>query len=162
MTRPRKVARFVLFSALILATTLIGGEATAQGDDNSTLKVEVLNNGLEETWASNGKPNATTDDSISGLVDLLKAQKKFEDNTKNGFINQDVLTDGWKPSLEAYATSDDLVYVFGSMLHEILSNMTFYGADFLLTDVLEIFQLDNVVTADGIIAFLGFLACNIV
>merc|ERR1711904_760877 len=150
VTRPRKVARFVLFSALILATTLIGGEATAQGDDNSTLKVEVLNNGLEETWASNGKPNATTDDSISGLVDLLKAQKKFEDNTKNGFINQDVLTDGWKPSLEAYATSDDLVYVFGSMLHEILSNMTFYGADFLLTDVLEIFQLDNVVTADGI------------
>jgi len=150
VTRPRKVVRFVLFSALILATTLIGGEATAQGDDNSTLKVEVLNNGLEETWASNGKPNATTDDSISGLVDLLKAQKKFEDNTKNGFINQDVLTDGWKPSLEAYATSDDLVYVFGSMLHEILSNMTFYGADFLLTDVLEIFQLDNVVTADGI------------
>jgi len=100
----------------------------------------------------------TTEATARDMENLQQAQDKLESEASMDLIDVSALpyygnasVEVWMPPLESYLLGeDDLTTVFGAVLHEILSNMTFYGADVLLEDILQIYQLDQVITPLGV------------
>merc|ERR1712176_937410 len=123
----------------------------------------VVSEELRGVWEESGKPNISAYETQEGWDRLLRAVRDFDEAKKEGFVNPAALgfSDDpsiklWKPDLETLyykgwdkAQTDDLTALFGTVIHEILSNMTLYGGDVLLTDILQLYGLEDVLTAEG-------------
>jgi hypothetical protein len=124
----------------------------------------VVSEDLRGVWEENGKPNVTAYETQEGWDQLLTAVRDFEEAKQQGFVNPQAIMYSnepnvtiWKPDLETLyykgwneGQTDDLTALFGTVLHEILSNMTFYGADVLVDDILRMYGLEKVVSAEGV------------
>ena len=148
---PKRIG-FAMIRALCFGSILLIWATAAQAE-------------LEESPAVTSISPATTAQEVEmreGMQGIQEALRKFEEYQRYDFIdnsaipfydNSSVVV--WRPPLETleWKGTDgktDMNALFTSVLYEILSNMTFYGADKLVADVLEIYDLDEVITPEGV------------
>mmetsp|Transcript_15454 Transcript_15454/g.39372 ORF Transcript_15454/g.39372 Transcript_15454/m.39372 type:complete len:719 (-) Transcript_15454:2549-4705(-) len=106
---------------------------------------------LKAIWNEYRNPNFTNGEVPQGWDELLEAVKHFNDDENWGLINKETIpfydNDSvvvWEPPLGTlqYNTNgetDEPLTVYVYVLHEMLSNLTFYGGDKVINNLLEIY-----------------------
>ena len=109
------------------------------------------------------KINMSSSETTEGWVSLLGALKEFEDGEMYGTISEEVIpsfdddVEVWEPPLETIyykgpGETEDVTSVYATVIYENLANMTYYGGDKVLENILDVFGMkDSLPTVLGLL-----------
>jgi len=139
------MAMDLLMMMLIVATQLASAEVNLDNIDPALLAT-----------LDGAKINMSESETTQGWVDLLTSLKEFDDGVLYGTISEEVIptlqfnesVEVWSPPLETIyykgpGLTEDVTSVYATVIYEVLSNMTYYGADKVLENVLDVFGMKD-------------------
>ena len=145
-------------SAIAMVLVLVQLLTSAEADFRAKrLDISKIDPDLIPTLEEYGEVNATKYETAGEWDELLSVVQDFEDDEEYGRISQDVIpfsndssVNVWYPPLETMIykgteNTDDVSAVYIRVIHEILSNMTFYGGDKVVENVFDVFGNRNLI-----------------
>jgi len=146
-------------SAIAMVLVLVQLLTSAEADFRAKrLDISKIDPDLIPTLEEYGEVNATKYETAGGWNELLRVVQDFEDDEEYERISQDVIpfsndssVNVWYPPLETMIykgteNTDDVSAVYIRVIHEILSNMTFYGGDKVVENVFDVFGMKPMTT----------------
>jgi hypothetical protein len=146
---PKKAGRlmtmYTLMMMLIVAMTIQVASAEVNLDDIDPALLATL---------GGAQINMSSSETTQGWIDLLTSLKEFDDGELYGTISEEVIPSSqfnesvevWSPPLETIyykgpGLTEDVTSVYATVIYEVLSNLTYYGGDKVVENVLDVFGM---------------------